>query len=276
MNKRMAKFSSWLWRRTAFWRSGTGLMILAVSFVGLRWWWIQVQRPPHVEENATAYGSLRTIYGPAQMNHDGSRFIFVATADDRGRALFLGDTATGTKQQIMDDTQGVRVWNDDFDVQAGPWSPDGRYFLCCVSNQLMVCPADTNQERIVLDAGMFSGAAWLTPTEFSCVTEETNLIVGQKRGDGPWERTLVMNRNVPMTSLTAISPDTVAWLENGEVICRANVSAGESGGDAATPASATVAAQPQTRPPTNGLALWLDASMLQRPNQEFGSWICRI
>ena len=224
-------------------------MILAVALVGLRWLWIQAQRPAYVAENAAAYGALRTISGPAWVNHDGSKFIYVATADDRGRALFLGDTATGTKQQIMDDTQGVRGWNDDFDVQAGPWSPDDRYFLCCVSNRLMVCPADTNQEKIAIDAGMFSGAVWLTPTEFACVMGETNLIVGQKRGDGPWERRLVMSRSVPMTSLTAISPDTVVWLENGEVLCRANLSAGESGAAAAPPASATGASQPQTQPP---------------------------
>ena len=263
MNKRVAQFGLMLWRRTAFLSSGAGLMILALALIGSRWWWIQVQRPPHVEEIAAAYGSLRTIYGPARMNHDGSKFIYAATADDRGRGLFLGDTATGTKQQIMDDTQGVRAWNDDFNLQAGPWSPDGRYFLCCVSNQLMVCPADTNQEKIVIGAGMFSGAAWLTPTEFACVIEGTNLIVGLKREDGQWERKLVMNRDVPMTSLTAIGPGTVVWLENCEVICRANLPGGESGGTTAPPASAREASQP----PTNGLALWLDASRLRQLDQ---------
>jgi hypothetical protein len=263
MNKRMAQFSSWLWRRTAFWRSGAGLTILAVALVGLRWWWVQLQRPAHVKENAATYGSLRTIYGPAGLNHDGSRFVFAATADDRGRALFLGDTAAGTKRQITEDTQGVRLWNDDYDLRAGPWSPDDRYFLCCVSNQMMICSADANQEKTVLDAGIFSGAMWLSPTEFACVTEQTNLSVVQKSADGPWKRRLVLSRNVPMTSLTAISSDTVAWLEDGEAICRANL----SGGDGA-PASATEALQPQMQPPTNGLALWLDASRLRLPDRE--------
>ena len=263
----MAKFSSWLWRRTALLGSGAGLTILAVALVGLLWWWIQAQRPAYLAENTAEYGSLRTVYGPAWMNHDGSKFIYVATADDRGRAVFLGDTAAGTKQQIMDDTQGVRAWNDDFDVQAGPWSPDGRYFLCCVSNQLMVCPADTNQEKIVIGAGMFSGAAWLTPTEFACVIEGTNLIVGQKREDGQWERKLVMNRDVPMTSLTAIGPGTVVWLENGEVICRANLSDGESDAAAARWLLRQASLR-KTQPPTNGLALWLDASTLRQLDQD--------
>ena len=273
MNKRVVQFSLMLWRWTALLRSGAGLAILAVALVGSRWWWIQVQRPPHAKEIAAAYGSLRTVYGPAWMNHDGSKFVYAATADDRGRALFLGDTATGTKQQIMDDTQGVRAWNDDFDVQAGPWSPDDRSFLCCVSNQMMVCPADTNQEKIVIGAGNFSGAAWLTPTEFACVMAETNLIACQKRGDGQWERRLVMSRNVPMTSLTAIGSGTVVWLENGEVICRANLSSGDSGVDAPLPPSATVA-PPRSRPQTVWRCGWTRQRCGGRTRTR--SWICRI
>jgi hypothetical protein len=263
MNKRMAKFSSWLWRSTAFCRSGAGLTILAVALVGLRWLWIQAQRPAYLAENAAAYGSLRTIYGPARMNHDGSKFIYVATADDRGRALFLGDTLTGTKQQIMEDTQGVGNWKDDFNVQAGPWSPDDRCFLCVVSNRLMVCSPDTNQERIVLEDKPFSEAVWLTSTEFAYVTDETNLCVGQKRMDGQWEHKIFLSENVPLTSLTAISSDTVAWLENGALICRVNLSGSESGAGI-LPASGGDIASP---PPTNGLALWLDASRLRQPDQ---------
>jgi len=263
MNKRVTKLSPWLWRRTSFWRSGAGLTILAVALVGLRWWWIHAQRPAHLAENAAEYGSLRTIYGPAWMNQDGSKFIYVATADDRGRALFLGDTATGTKQQIMDDTQGVRAWNDDYDIQAGPWSPDDKCFVCLVSNRLMICSSDTNQKQVVIDGKPFSEAVWLTPTEFACVADETSLYIGKKRADGQWEQKIFLSRNVPLTSLTAISSDTVAWLENHEVICRANLS--ESNGDAGTlPASGGDAALP---PPTNGLALWLDASKLRQPDQ---------
>ena len=274
MKERIAKSCSWLWSRTAFLRTGAGLTILVVALVGLRWWWIQAQRPAYLAENAAAYGSLRTFYGPTQMNHDGSKFIYVATADDRGRALFLGDTTTGAKQQIMDDTQGVRAWNDDFDVQAGPWSPDDRYFLCVVSNRLMICSPDTNQEKVVLEDAPFSEAVWLTPTEFAYVTGETNLCLAQKRGDGGWEHKPVLNQPVPLTSLTAIGSDAVAWLENGTLICRANVSGNTNGSDApsqnidkggATPTapSATEALQP----PANGLALWLDASRLRQPDQ---------
>jgi hypothetical protein len=260
MNNRMAQFGLMLWRWTRFLRSGAGLAILAVSLIGLRWWWIQAQRPAHLRENAAAYGSLRDFFGPARMNHDGSKFIYVATADDRGRALFLCDTATGTERQIIEDTQGVGAWKDDYNIQAGPWSPDDSCFLCCVSNQTMIFPADTRREKIVFDAGSFSQAVWLTPTEFAYVTEETNLCTGQKRADGQWERRLFLSRTASLKSLTAISSDTVAWLENDDVICRANL----SGDEAPPPSAATMASQP----PTNGLALWLDASRLRQPDQE--------
>ncbi len=64
-----------------------------------------------------------------------------------------------------------------------------------------------------------------------------------------------------MTSLTAISSDTVAWLENNSIVCRADLSEGPSKTDAVAAATKTDA------PPTNGLALWLDASKLRQPDQ---------
>jgi len=270
MNKRLAQFSLMFWRRTAFWRSGAGLTILVLALGGLRWWWIQSQCPAYLAENAAAYGSLRTFYGPAQINHDGSKFIYVATADDRGRALFLDDTATGTKRQIIDDTQGVRAWNDDYDIQAGPWSPDDKCFVCLVSNRLMVCSSDTNGEKVIIEDKPFSEAAWLTPAEFAYVADGTNLCVAQKRGDGQWEHKIFLSEDVPLTSLTAIDSKTVAWLENGALLCRADLSEGGSGAgiQPAYPTNQVSGRMPDTTtPPTNGLALWLDASRLRQPDQ---------
>jgi len=151
MKKPKESFSKWFWRKTAFWRTGAGLAILTVSLVGLRWLWLQVERPAHLEENAALYGSIRDFSGRAQMNHDGSKLIYVAPADDRGHAVFLADVATGKRRQIIEDKQGVGIWNDDFAAEAGPWSPDDRYFLCNVSNRLMVCSAGANLENVLVD-----------------------------------------------------------------------------------------------------------------------------
>jgi len=258
MKKWKAQFSSL--RRTVFRYPGATLAILAVASVGLRLLWIQAQRPAHLEENAATYGSIRHFYGPAQMNHDGSQFIFAATADDRGRAIFLGDTLTGKKRQIIEDTHGVGIWNDDFDVLAGPWSPDDRNFICTVSNRLMVCSAGTDQNNVIVDDRPYSEAVWLTPSRLAYVTDGTSLCLGEKREAGQWEHKVFLDRSLTITSLTATGPDAVAWVENGEVICRANISGGSSG--AVMPASGKAASAP-----TNGLALWLDASKLRQEDQ---------
>jgi len=268
MNERLAHFSLWLWRRTACLRSGAGLAILAFALVGGRLLWVHVQRPAHLEATADAYGSIRDFYGPAWMNHDGSRFIYVARADDRGRALFLCDTATGKKRQVIEDRHGVGAFEDDYNIQAGPWLPDDKCFLCCVSNRVMICPVDSNQATGFIEDKPFSEAVWLTPTKFAYVTDQTNLYIGQKREDGQWERKLILSQEVPLTSLTAISAETVAWLENKAIICGVNLSESESGADI-LPADSSKQLSGKmpatTTPPVNGLALWLDASKLRQP-----------
>ena len=216
-----------------------------------------------MEANAAAYGSIRNFYGPVRMNHDGSQFIFAVTADDRGRAVFLCDTLTGNKQQIIEDKNGVGIWNDDFDVQAGPWSPDDSHFICVVSNWLMVCSTDTNQAQSVIEDKPFSEAVWLTSAEFAYVTDQTNLCLAQKHGDGKWEHKIFMSEDVPLSSLTAIGSDTVAWLENGALLCRIDFSEGPPETDDSAEATATNIIAPVA----SGLRLWLDASKLRQTNQ---------
>jgi len=235
--------------------------MLAVALVGLRLLWLRVERPAHLEENAAAYGSIGNFYGPVRMNHDGSQFTYVTIAADRGRAVFLCDSRTGKKQQIIEDKNGVGIWNDDFDVEAGPWSPDDRSFLCVVSNRVMVCSAATNQEQVVIEDKPFSEAVWLTSGEFAYVTEGTNLCVGEKNENGQWEHRLFLIQDSSLTSLTAISSDTVAWVENGEIICRANLS------ESPPKADVVAAAAKINAPPADGLNLWLDASKLRQPDQ---------
>ena len=164
MDARLTSVIGMLWRQTAWLRSGTGLAILAVALAGLRLLWIHVQRPAHLEAIAATFGSIRQFYGAARMNHDGSQFIYVATPDERGRALFLCDTATGKKRQIICDTQGLGQFADNYNIQAGPWSPDDSCFLCVVSNRMMVCPADARQEKAVIADQPYSEAVWLAPT----------------------------------------------------------------------------------------------------------------
>ena len=274
MKELKTQTGSWFRQRRAPWLPGAWLVMLAVALVGLRLLWLRVERPAHLEENAAAYGSIGNFYGPAELNHDGSQFIYVAPADDRGHALFLCDTATGKKRQIIEDKAGGGIlWNDDFDLQAGPWSPDDSCFLCVVSNRPMVYSADTHQGQAVIDGKPFSDAVWLTPTKFACVADETNLCLAQKRADGQWEQKIILSRNVPLTSLTAISSDTVAWLENDDVICRANLSESDSGAGILPAGGATTASRQAAHKRSGALAGCLKVAAA---GSGAGAWICRI
>ena len=221
----MAQFSSWLRRRTACLRSRCGTGAACGVIVGLRLLWIHLQRPAHLEENAAAvwFDPEFLRPGPAK-----PRWQPVHLRGHRGRpgpCPVSVRRRDGEKRQILTDKARGGI----LEVMISISKPArGRrttaIFSVCVSNRLMVCSADTNQAKAVIEDKPFSEAVWLTPTLFAYMTEETNLCVAQKQEDGQWERNIIVSRNVPVTSLTAIGSDTVAWLENGEVICRANVS----------------------------------------------------
>lgn len=186
MNAWMAQFNSRLWQRTTFWRIGAGLAILAVSLVGLRLLWIQIQRPAHLAENAAAYGGIRNFYGPAQMNHDGSQLTYVTSANDRGHAVFLADATTGKKRQIMEDTNGVRVGNAEFDIHAGPWSPDGSAFVCLVDQQMILCDAQTGRSLGNFTLPTVPGTVtWLNPTKVMCLSSG-KLYELNRQANGTW------------------------------------------------------------------------------------------
>jgi hypothetical protein len=186
MNTPNTQFSAKLWQRTTFWRSGAGLAIITVAFVGLRLLWIQIQRPAHLAENAAAYGGIRNFYGPAQMNRDGSQLTYVAPANDRGHAVFLADAATGKKRQIMEDTNGLRVGNAEFDIQAGPWSPDDSAFVCLVDQQMVICDAPTGRSLGNFTLPTVPGAVtWLNPAKVMCVTAG-KLYELNRQANGTW------------------------------------------------------------------------------------------
>ena len=268
MNQKILGFCQTLWTRTLFLRSPVGMPILCVLLLGLRLIWINLPPPALRDETISAYGSIRTFYGPAQFNHDGSQFIFIATATDRGRTLFLADTLTGKKRPIIEDRQGMGYFKDEYNIKAGPWSPDDSGFLCDVSNQLMVLPADPNQHEAVIGTNTFSEAVWLAPTKFAFVSGERNLFVAQKSGNGQWNCKHFLSEDVPLTSLTVINSNAVAWLENSAVICHANLSEPKQDRGETLPLSAGLPAQPSSALPTNGLTLWLDASKLKRPDKD--------
>jgi hypothetical protein len=100
--------------------------------------------------------------------------------------VFLADAATRKKRQMIEDTNGVRMGNAEFDIQAGSWSPDDSTFVCMEDQRLIICDARTGRSM-----GSFSLAAtpanvtWLNPAKVMCVTEG-KLYELDRQADGTW------------------------------------------------------------------------------------------
>ena len=186
MNTSLAEIRTSFWRKTTFWRTGPGLAILAVAFVALRLLWIYLERPAHLDANAALWGSIRDFSGPAEMNHDGSQLIYVAPANDRGHSVFLADAATGKKRQILEDTNGVRMGNAEFDLYAGPWSPDDSGFVCLEDKRIILCDAQTGRSvgDFTLPA-ISATVTWLNPATVMCVAAG-KLYELDRQTDGTW------------------------------------------------------------------------------------------
>ena len=262
MNTPVAKFSAKFWRRTAFLRSGAGMVCLVVTFVGIRLLWIQFHLPAHRHEIVNALGSLNYFYEGAQMNRDGSRFIYVG--DGRiGRSLYLCDATTGSRRVVREGT-GKGEYHNFFNLHVWPWAPDDSSFIYVNADELVICPADTNQAPVSLPidgTNVISDVVWLNPAEFAFVANHNSLCQGQRQPDGRWElHQFPCGYDLP--NLTAVGDHEVAWLQD-DFIYRVKL----PGDSTNNPFAEMAGTPPPARPLTNDLALWLDASRLRQPEQ---------
>ncbi|HWC60424.1 MAG TPA: LamG-like jellyroll fold domain-containing protein [Verrucomicrobiae bacterium] len=243
--------------------SGAGLVGTVIVLVAARLLGLQMLRPAHFKEITNAYGADSLFFGTPQVNHAGNRFTVVKT-DAIGYGLFLCDTDTG-RAQILCDEDGLYKDHDSPDINALPWAPDDKSFLYTLSNKLVICSAETHESfgELPVDTNSITAVAWLTPLRFAYVSHQTNLWEVQKQANGQWERRVVCNRMSPLSSLTMVSDDTVAWLEDN-LLCKANVlgEAPKKNND-----GAVTSVVDTTAPFTNSLKLWLDTSTLKLPDQ---------
>jgi len=263
MNTPNPEFSAKLWRRTVFLRSGAGMVCLVVAFVGIRLLWIQFHLPAHRQEIINALGSINNFYEGAQMNRDGSRFIYVG--DGRiGRSVYLCDTATGRKQVVCEGT-GKGENQNMFNLHVWPWAPDDSSFIYVNADDLVVCPEDTNQAPVSLPidgTNVVSDVVWLNPAEFAFVANHNSLCQGQRQPDGRWElHQFPCGYDLP--NLTAVGAHEVAWLQDNSIY-RVKLPSDSTNNPFAEQMADT---PPPAKPPANDLALWLDASILQQPDQ---------
>jgi hypothetical protein len=241
---------------------GVWIIIAVVAFVGGRFLWVQAGRPAHRQEITEAFGSVSLFYGVPQMNHDGSRIIYVATGDN-GYGLFLCDTATGHKQIVFEEN-GLGERGGSFDMRVWPWSPDDSAFIYTAHDKLIISPVKEESgaaKPVVIDIPQVSEVVWLAPGEF-VYCSNGRLGDARKLAGGKW-----ITRSLPakggVSSLTAISTNTIAWL-SGNLICQLGLNEPVT----STNSSLVVPAPVVTVSPlTNGLALWLDASTLSLADQ---------
>lgn len=274
MKEQIVQFSSMLWRRIAFLRSGVGLAIIAVAFVGFRLLAIQLQHPAHFKEITAAYGADSMFYGTPQISHSGSQFTFVKNSAN-GDGLFLCDTATGHLQMLFETNRLERQHDphDIPDINALSWAPDDSAFLYSISGRLVIHAVDTSQPQaeLIIETNFsnlawhnpISEVVWLNSEEFAYIAYGTNLCYAQKQDDGSWKQHDVLSRDSQMSSLTAIGDDAVAWLEDN-LICHANLTEGSTNINLVAVSNDVTGI---IMPPTNGLALWLDASKLRQMDQ---------
>ena len=258
----LAGQNSKIFRWMRIFPAGLWIAILVVFLVGGRLLWVSAQRPAHRQEIATAFGSVGLFYGEAQMNHDGSRFTYVAT-DATGFGLFLYDAATGRKQLVCEENN-MGAWADSFDLHVWPWSPDDSAFIYSAHNQLILCPAATNQASVQLAGGAnaVSAVVWLDPGKFIYATTNGTIYCVQRQPAGNWEpyAAYVASNQAGMSALTVVGTNAIAWLENN-VICRIDQT-----DDMSVTTNPFVSTAPATpaQPLTNNLMLWLDASTLKQ------------
>lgn len=259
------ELASKFFRRVQIFASGVWIVILVVTLVGGRMIWVGESRPPHRHEMADAFGSTRLFYD-TQVNHSGSQFAYVATSD-HGCGLFLYDIASGQTQMLNESTiiKGGGWWGKFLELHVWAWSPDDGSFICASQGKLSVYVIMAKAfAPLNVEADAVSDIAWLNSAEFAYIIGETNLFYARRQLDGQWKSNELSRSNKEkMSSLTAITGNTLAWLQDG-FICRVNLTEDMTGTNNPW---VRLDSGTSTKPPTDGLALWLDASTLRQPDQ---------
>jgi len=242
----------------------TGAVILFVGIQAIR---VHVNHADqdHRQKIVAAFSAANTFYGVPQMNHDGSRFTYVAITETRSCALYLYDALNKQQREIVREQDGLGPRKDNYDLRAWAWSPDDSSFIYSMLDKLVICPADsqTGCAELTVGTNAVSQVVWLTPVKFAFVERGTDLCYAQKQPGGKWQlHRLPFNDNI--SSLTAVATNTVACQQNG-FICRLDLTESLAGTNDPFLAS-TPDAHIHAAPLTNGLALWLDASSLQQSN----------
>ena len=235
------------------------MVLVVLALVCGRLAWLQARHPAHLSEITEAFGSVRLFSGPPQASHDGRYVTYIASAETRA-ALFLANTSTGHREKVVEnDTAG---WNGFGDLHAGPWAPDDSAFIYFLHDKLVIQPADAHPPaaQFIVSGDAVAEVVWLNPQEIA-YRNHGAICCAQKAADGTWSTHESLIHLESVSSLTAVSSNDVAWLQDN-LICRWSLTNTAPVDPLAIPTS-----NAETLKLTNGLALWVDASKLQQEDQ---------
>lgn len=201
------------------------LLLILIAILSISVWRETIiwQRPKHLTEIARAHGYVGLLFGVPQVNADGSKIVY-SQMDDWGIGVFLLDLTSGHKTLVHE-----KVSADDWfqNVDAWPWSPDGKYFLYTHTN-LFVCDGVTGRAINALPVDGLNGVAslvWLNQTSFVYVSRTGNLHEIEEREDHIWREVQGLEIKTGANNLTAISKNEICW-QSRNYIWRLNLSDG--------------------------------------------------
>ncbi len=208
-------------------RPGVWIVLLVVlGVVGLESGRLYQRLTGHRTELADAIGSVGFFYGPPQPEHSGSRALYLRTSE-KGLGFYACEVASG-KVTLLQDWQapggrsfrGQSLW---------PLSPNDRFIPLVVSVQatpgaLAICDAGSGKEvaRLAEPGWIVTQGAWLTPEKLAWLRrrnpevkrpEPFELHLTERQPDGRWADQIAGVTLTNVSCLTALSGDTIAWMD---------------------------------------------------------------
>ena len=175
----------------------------------------------HRNEIADAIGSVGFFYGPPQPDHTGARVLYLRTSE-KGMGLYACDVASKKTTCLQDwkPAGGSSMRGQGL----LPLSPDGKFLPLVVSiaaarGALAICEADSGNEQIRIRAPdwVVTEGVWLTPEKLAWLRKSRagalELHLAERRPNGSWADKAVPMAPGNVSCLTALSDDTVAWMD---------------------------------------------------------------
>jgi hypothetical protein len=188
------------------------------------------QHGQHRDEIADSIGSIGFFYGPPQADHSNCRVWYLRTSE-KGLGLFTRELASGKPTLLQEwETSGASSLRGQSLL---PLSPDDRFLPLVVSinaarGALAICEADSGKELIrIKEAGWtVLDSAWLTPERLAWLRTKPGgpgqppvlqLHLTQRQPDGEWADMLSRVRLTNASCLTALSSNTIGWMDGNGV-----------------------------------------------------------